>query len=183
MYQTEDDDRSPLFTLSCYWWLSFCLSCYLSSLRLVYLALQLLGKFTGMLGPVLFISTALSILLGNKNLIIVLCVSLSPSTDSMIRVGGDYQAQIPEFKPGKLGERKACWMIWYEISEHVSCYLAFFLNISRHVIVHVCLSEATPVIALCLLHCLALSWPHWPLLCLSALQCAGCSRGVLPVTV
>lgn len=25
----------------------------------------------------------------------------------MIRVGGDYQAQIPEFKPGKLGGRKA----------------------------------------------------------------------------
>lgn len=25
----------------------------------------------------------------------------------MIRVGGDYQAQIPEFKPGKLRERKA----------------------------------------------------------------------------
>lgn len=25
----------------------------------------------------------------------------------MIRVGGDYQAQIPEFKPGKLGERVA----------------------------------------------------------------------------
>lgn len=33
-------------------------------------------------------------------------VSVSLSTDSMIRVGGDYQAQIPEFKPGKLGERK-----------------------------------------------------------------------------
>lgn len=29
-------------------------------------------------------------------------LSLGPSTDSMIRVGGDYQAQIPEFKPGKL---------------------------------------------------------------------------------
>lgn len=29
------------------------------------------------------------------------------SADSMIRVGGDYQAQIPEFKPGKLGGRKA----------------------------------------------------------------------------
>ncbi len=28
----------------------------------------------------------------------------SCETDSMIRVGGDYQAQIPEFKPGK-GER------------------------------------------------------------------------------
>ena len=28
---------------------------------------------------------------------------LSFTTDSMIRVGGDYQAQIPEFKPGKLG--------------------------------------------------------------------------------
>lgn len=26
---------------------------------------------------------------------------LLPSADSMIRVGGDYQAQIPEFKPGK----------------------------------------------------------------------------------
>lgn len=25
----------------------------------------------------------------------------------MIRVGGDYQAQIPEFKPGELGGRKA----------------------------------------------------------------------------
>ena len=25
-------------------------------------------------------------------------------TDSMIRVGGDYQAQIPEFKPGKPGD-------------------------------------------------------------------------------
>lgn len=35
-------------------------------------------------------------------------LSLGPSTDSMIRVGGDYQAQIPEFKPGKLrGERRA----------------------------------------------------------------------------
>ncbi len=28
----------------------------------------------------------------------------SCETDSMIRVGGDYQAQIPEFKPGKGGE-------------------------------------------------------------------------------
>lgn len=35
---------------------------------------------------------------------VCLCV---PFTDSMIRVGGDYQAQIPEFKPGKLGDRKA----------------------------------------------------------------------------
>lgn len=31
---------------------------------------------------------------------------LSLSIDSMIRVGGDYQAQIPEFKPGKLGGRE-----------------------------------------------------------------------------
>lgn len=30
--------------------------------------------------------------------------SCSIETDSMIRVGGDYQAQIPEFKPGKEGE-------------------------------------------------------------------------------
>lgn len=36
----------------------------------------------------------------------LVCLSPSPSTDSMIRVGGDYQAQIPEFKPGKLREGK-----------------------------------------------------------------------------
>lgn len=36
------------------------------------------------------------------------CVHLvSLPIDSMIRVGGDYQAQIPEFKPGKFGEKKS----------------------------------------------------------------------------
>lgn len=34
--------------------------------------------------------------------ILHVCLCLGPSTDSMIRVGGDYQAQIPEFKPGTL---------------------------------------------------------------------------------
>ena len=49
------------------------------------------------------ISAALPILLGNRKSYSS-CVCLSLSTDSMIRVGGDYQAQIPEFKPGKLRE-------------------------------------------------------------------------------
>lgn len=35
--------------------------------------------------------------------LVVTDLSPGPSTDSMIRVGGDYQAQIPEFKPGKMG--------------------------------------------------------------------------------
>uniref|UniRef100_A0A3Q4GEY0 REST corepressor 2 n=1 Tax=Neolamprologus brichardi TaxID=32507 RepID=A0A3Q4GEY0_NEOBR len=39
--------------------------------------------------------------------------------DSMIRVGGDYQAQIPEFKPGKLGGRKAQQKETTEVDEYI----------------------------------------------------------------
>lgn len=42
-----------------------------------------------------------------------------------------------------------------------------------------CRSEVIAVIALCL----ALARAHWPLLCFSVLLCAGCSQGVLPVTL
>lgn len=50
-----------------------------------------------------------------QNVILISCVHLScslsltphsPFADSMIRVGGDYQAQIPEFRPGELGKRE-----------------------------------------------------------------------------
>uniref|UniRef100_A0A3Q4GFA8 REST corepressor 2 n=1 Tax=Neolamprologus brichardi TaxID=32507 RepID=A0A3Q4GFA8_NEOBR len=37
----------------------------------------------------------------------------------MIRVGGDYQAQIPEFKPGKLGGRKAQQKETTEVDEYI----------------------------------------------------------------
>lgn len=85
--------------------------------RLMLLSIQLcnlLGKFTkNTCSPS---SLSQPIFLGNQNSHWS-CVSLSPSTDSMIRVGGDYQAQIPEFKPGKLAEERGRGMNreWEEI--------------------------------------------------------------------
>lgn len=80
-------------------------------------------------------------------------LSLGPFTDSMIRVGGDYQAQIPEFKPGKLkggvgGERGGLMQI--EISGEKMVHVIKNIRSKLGSLAYLNLGSVTAAFTICL---------------------------------